>query len=122
MRVFVAIVGLFQLLACIAWAVWMVPHEESLPQYVAFVPPAMLFIGAVACALAARRMGKDKKLRHELWRLRSHGPTDENPAEQVKTGLETYQTLRDWGIITENEFLERRSALLGLERPPSAKS
>jgi len=121
MRVFVAVVGLFQLIACVAWAVWIVPYEESLPQYVAFVPPAMLFMGAVACALAARRMGKYKELRHELWRLKSDSPTDKKPAELIKTGLETYQTLRDWGIITDNEFLERRSALLDLQRPPSAK-
>jgi DNA-binding helix-hairpin-helix protein with protein kinase domain len=112
-RGFIAIVGLLQLIAGIAWAVWTVFSEEGLRQLIGLLPAAVLIVGALVPVLAARFINESKELAAELQRMKTINRLDTKLAT-VKERLEFFGGLREWGIISEEELLEKRRALLDL--------
>jgi hypothetical protein len=119
-RVFVSIVGILQLIAGIAWILWVFLSEGDLPWYVGLIPAVILFLGALACELALRQMDNDRELGAELERLRSENPLDKR-LKTVKERLEFFEGLKEWGILSEEELLENRRALLDLEETRPAR-
>jgi hypothetical protein len=115
-RFFIVVVGSLQLLTGMAWIGWMVFSEEGLPLFLQLIP-VVLFVGALASAVTYRLLDENREQAAEIERLKSRKPLDQK-LETVRERLEVYGMLRTWGFITEEEFLDKRSALLSLQEPP----
>ena len=70
--------------------------------------------------LAGRLVAESTEVADELQRLKTMNQLEGKMAT-VREGLEFFGGLREWGVITEEELLEKRRALLDLGEPPTAE-
>jgi hypothetical protein len=114
------VVCLVQAIAGVGWTVWLVFSEEGWRQYVGLIPAAVLVVGAVVPVLALRLRAEKLEVAAELQRLKTLDRLEEK-LQTTKERLEHFEMLREWGLITEQEFQEKRRSLLDLEGPTPAQ-
>jgi len=119
-RGFFAGICVVQAVAGIAWAAWTVLSQEGLQRYVALLPSVVLLLGAVAALLAARAVSKSAGVAAELQRIKTMNRLDMDTVS-AQERLQHFATLKQWGLITEEEFAQKRRALLGLEEVAPVK-
>ncbi|MCE5252731.1 MAG: hypothetical protein LLG45_00740 [Actinomycetia bacterium] len=114
------VMGVSELAAGVAWGAWVAFSQDGLLRYLGLVPAVVLLAGAVQTLLAMRLVTDSAKLAAELQRVKTTKRLD-TEAEAIKERLAHFETLKQWGIISEQEFVEKRRTLLDLPEPAPAE-
>lgn len=114
------LVAILQGVVALVWTVVLLLLADGLWRYVGLIP-AVVLCASVACTLLSTRLiDEGADLAAELQRIKTMTRLDVD-VMTLKDRLAHFETLRQWGIITEEELKEKRRALLDLEQPAPAK-
>jgi len=114
------VVAVIQVVVAATWAAWVIILGDGLWRYLGLIPAAVLCVGAVCTLLTMRLVDERAELASELQRVKTIRRLDVD-VMTIKERLADFEMLKQWGIITEQELLEKRRALLDLEKAAPAE-